>query len=82
MPNDTIIRKTDALGRVTLPSAFRHALGLDLGEAVALTLEGDVVHVRRVTHACAVCGATDGLSPVRDSFLCADCRNLLGERAK
>lgn len=82
MPNETHIRKTDALGRVTLPSSFRRALGLGLGETVLLTLEGDVIHVRRVTHVCTVCGAADDLSPVRDSWLCAECRRLLGERAE
>ena len=82
MPNELIIRKTDSLGRVTLPSTFRRALGIGLGDTVSLTLEGDVIHVRRVTHVCAVCGAADDLSPVRDSWLCADCRRLLGDRAE
>ncbi len=82
MSNETIIRKTDSLGRVTLPSSFRQALGLELHAPVELTLEGDCIRVCRVTARCAVCGGTEGLEPIRDSLLCADCRRLLGERVK
>jgi AbrB family looped-hinge helix DNA binding protein len=43
----THVSRVSEKGQVTLPKAFRDALGIRAGERVAFDLEGDSIRVRR-----------------------------------
>jgi len=42
-----MIRRIDGLGRIVIPKDIRIALGLRLGESVAITVENNVVILKK-----------------------------------
>lgn len=67
------IRHIDELGRIVIPADLRHALGLEPGFAVALSLQGNAVLLEPHTETCAICGGTCDLHPIGERFICSTC---------
>ena len=72
-----IKRKVDDLGRVVIPAAIRRALGLEVGEEVEVSLEGERVVIAKATDRCAFCGAGDELTHFRGKGVCWSCAGAL-----
>ncbi len=85
MAGQGIRRKIDDLGRVVIPSQFRHELGIDEGDELEITLEADRVVIGPAVDQCTFCGAEDELATFRDKPVCWSCmaavRALDRERA-
>ncbi|MFO8076058.1 MAG: AbrB/MazE/SpoVT family DNA-binding domain-containing protein [Egibacteraceae bacterium] len=77
MAGQGIRRKIDDLGRVVIPSQFRHELGIDEGDELEITLEADRVVIEAAVDQCTFCGAEDGLATFRDKPVCWSCMAAL-----
>ena len=77
MKSQGIPRKVDDLGRIVIPAEFRRLLGIQDGDELEVTVEGDRLVLARIDPSCAICGATHDLRPFRDRHVCATCRSEL-----
>jgi transcriptional pleiotropic regulator of transition state genes len=59
-----VARKVDQLGRVVLPVEMRKALGIDVGDLVMMSDEGDRIVLEKVEQRCVFCGSTE--QPLRE----------------
>ena len=69
-----IIRKVDELGRVVLPVEMRRTLGIEERDPLEISLEGEMVVLRKVQNACVFCGGKLDLAEFSGKCVCAECR--------
>lgn len=70
-------RKIDDLGRIVLPVELRRLHGIQTGDSLEISVDGDAIVLRKLSPGCIFCGETDGLSSFRDRSVCRDCRDDL-----
>ena len=66
-------RKVDDLGRVVIPASMRRVLGIGEGDELEVTLDGDVLHLRKPVERCMFCGTAEELSEVLGRPVCWSC---------
>lgn len=72
-------RKVDGLGRVVLPAEMRKQLGIDVGDLVDISIDGNHVVLEKVEQRCVFCGSTDELHEHRGKLVCAACVAALSD---
>ena len=77
MKDGRILKSIDELGRLGIPKHMRQALGVNDGEAVELTLEGDTLIIRKSSEDCLFCGGKTGLITFNGKQICAGCISKL-----
>jgi transcriptional pleiotropic regulator of transition state genes len=70
-------RKVDDLGRIVLPVELRRLHGIQTGDALEISVDGDAIVLRKLSQGCVFCGSVDGLSSYRSRAVCTDCRDGL-----
>ncbi len=70
-------RKVDDLGRIVLPVELRRLHGIQTGDALEISVDGDAIVLRKLCPGCIFCGTEDGLSSYRDRSICRTCRTEL-----
>jgi transcriptional pleiotropic regulator of transition state genes len=70
-------RKVDDLGRIVLPVELRRLHGIQTGDALEISVDGDAIVLRKLSPGCVFCGSPDGLSTFRSRAVCGDCREEL-----
>jgi transcriptional pleiotropic regulator of transition state genes len=70
-------RKVDDLGRIVLPVELRRLHGIQTGDALEISVDGDAIVLRKLAQGCVFCGAGDGLTTYRDRSVCGPCRDEL-----
>jgi transcriptional pleiotropic regulator of transition state genes len=75
-----MVRKIDDLGRVVLPVELRRLYGIQAGEPLAISVDGDAIVLRKLDEGCVFCGSASSLSLFRDRAVCAACATELGQR--
>ena len=70
-------RKVDDLGRIVLPVELRRLHGIQTGDALEISVDGDAIVLRKLSPGCVFCGAADGLSTFRSRAVCGECRDEL-----
>jgi transcriptional pleiotropic regulator of transition state genes len=73
-------RKVDDLGRIVLPVELRRLHGIQTGDALEISVDGDSIILRKLNVGCTFCGATEGLATYRDRALCESCHAELSSR--
>ncbi|HET9443742.1 MAG TPA: AbrB/MazE/SpoVT family DNA-binding domain-containing protein [Acidimicrobiales bacterium] len=80
MKDTGMARKVDDLGRIVLPVELRRLHGIQTGDALEISVDGDAIVLRKLSRSCVFCGAEEALSHYRSRPLCAGCRSdLSGE---
>ena len=74
-------RKVDDLGRIVLPVELRRLHGIQTGDALEISVDGDSIVLRKLAQGCVFCGTPDGLSTYRTRSICTGCRDGLNEPA-
>lgn len=74
-------RKVDDLGRIVLPVELRRLHGIQTGDALEISVDGDSIVLRKLLVGCVFCGTSDGLSSYRSRSICTDCKDGLTEPA-
>ena len=72
-------RKVDDLGRIVLPVELRRLHGIQTGDALEISVDGDSIVLRKLAQGCVFCGTVDGLSSYRSRSICLGCRHELAE---
>lgn len=75
MKDTGMARKVDDLGRIVLPIELRRLHGIQTGDALEISVDGDAIVLRKLSAGCVFCNTTDGLSVYRDRAVCAECRD-------
>jgi AbrB family transcriptional regulator, transcriptional pleiotropic regulator of transition state genes len=70
-------RKVDDLGRIVLPVELRRLHGIQTGDALEISVDGDSIVLRKLSQGCVFCGTSDGLSSYRSRSICTGCRDGL-----
>jgi transcriptional pleiotropic regulator of transition state genes len=70
-------RKVDDLGRIVLPVELRRLHGIQTGDALEISVDGDAIVLRKLSPGCIFCGAESDLSSYRDRAICRGCRDDL-----
>ena len=79
MKSSGIVRKVDNLGRIVIPIEIRRALSIDIKDPLEISLDGDLIVLRRQTINCALCGSKTAERKVGDKYLCAECIKRIKE---
>ncbi len=72
-----IARRIDHLGRIVIPSEYRKVFGIETGDLLDMTIEGDAVLVRRLERSCVFCHSLDDLGMFRGKLVCHSCHTAL-----
>lgn len=74
-----IIRRIDPVGRIVIPMEIRRALDIKRGDAMDISVEGDVITLRKHEDSCTFCGSTRALASYRGKLICSACRKKIGQ---
>lgn len=77
MKTTGIIRKVDELGRVVLPVEMRRTLEIEERDPLEISLEGEVILLRKVQRVCVFCGGSRDLKEYNGKHICSACRKEL-----
>ena len=72
-----IIRKVDELGRVVLPVEMRRTLGIEERDPMEISMEGEMIILRKVQSTCVFCGGKTDLLELNNKCVCWECRKEL-----
>ncbi len=75
-----IVRKVDELGRVVLPVEMRRTLGIEERDPMEISMEGEMVILRKVQSTCVFCGGKKDLLEFNNKWVCYECRKELLSR--
>ena len=68
----------DKMGRIVIPVSIRKAISADIGDQLELSLENDILTVKKAISTCVFCNqANDNMKLVNGKYICADCLNSL-----
>ncbi len=73
MASSGIRRKVDDLGRVVIPVGLRRNLGIDEGDLLEFSVEGERIILARPSDRCVLCAADTSLVEFRGRRVCASC---------
>ena len=68
-----IVRKTDPLGRLSLPAEIRRTYNIGPGSEIEISTLGDSIILKKYENTCVFCGSTDSLKIFKDKSVCAKC---------
>jgi transcriptional pleiotropic regulator of transition state genes len=73
-----IVRKIDELGRIVLPSELRKVLGMQHGDELSISVDGDLVILEKRQDACVFCGADSPTVEYKGRRVCERCAIEVG----
>ena len=70
-----IIRDIDNVGRIVIPRQFRDDLGINGGDAIEISVEGNAILLRKKVRRCVFCGTENNLKDcvLHGGSVCCDC---------
>ncbi len=72
-----MIRKVDSLGRIVIPATLRSSLGVESGDLLEMTVEGEALVLKKFSCVCTFCGGREDLVTYMDKPVCRQCiRNM------
>jgi transcriptional pleiotropic regulator of transition state genes len=66
-------RTLDKLGRVVLPMSMRKALGIQVGDDLDVTMEGERIILQKCRNGCVFCDSTERLVLFNGRKVCGAC---------
>lgn len=80
MRKGSIIRRVDSLGRIVIPIELRKMVGMECGQDVEMTVQGETLELRRFAPGCIFCGSYDHVLTYEGKYVCTDCCRKLAQR--
>jgi len=68
-----IVRKTDEMGRFTLPRELRRVLNIEYKDGLEIFTENDCIILRKYQPACVFCANTKEVSQFKGKNVCEEC---------
>jgi len=75
-----ISRPIDELGRIVIPKEIRNALGICPKDEIEIYIEDGNMIMRKAVPCCAICGSEEGLLPLGEKYICAECAETVKNR--
>lgn len=72
-----IVRKTDNLGRVVLPSELRRYMDFEKGDSVSITIQNKYIVLKKFKQSCAICNGNDNVIEFKGKGICQKCLNKI-----
>ncbi|MCR5637167.1 MAG: AbrB/MazE/SpoVT family DNA-binding domain-containing protein [Clostridiales bacterium] len=69
----------DTLGRIVIPVGVRRELDIKEGERLELSLEKNLITLKKITDSCIFCSSEDNLTEYKDKFICESCLKNIGK---
>ncbi|MFA5714950.1 MAG: AbrB/MazE/SpoVT family DNA-binding domain-containing protein [Candidatus Paceibacterota bacterium] len=66
-------RKLDNLGRVVIPMELRKTMGLNIGDGLEISTEGETIILRKFQPGCTFCGGRHELRRLGGQNVCRHC---------
>jgi transcriptional pleiotropic regulator of transition state genes len=66
-------RKVDDLGRIVLPVELRRLHGINTGDALEISVDGDSIVLRKLLQGCVFCAAEGDLREYKGRSICEPC---------
>lgn len=82
MESTGIVRGIDDLGRIVIAKSFRKALGIQEGDPLEESIDGDKIILRKYQQSCVVCGNKEHLWESKGKMVCQDCVDRLASLAR
>ena len=73
MTDTGIVRRVDDLGRLVIPMELRRTLGIHVKDPISISVEDERIILEKHRGSCAICGAEENISLIKDRPVCADC---------
>ena len=73
MKDTGMARKVDDLGRIVLPVELRRLHGIQTGDALEISVDGDAIVLRKLGAGCVFCGTPSDLREYRGRAVCGSC---------
>jgi len=70
-------RKVDDLGRIVLPIELRRLHGIQTGDALEISVDGDAIVLRKLAHGCVFCDGVCALREYKGRVICGACADEL-----
>lgn len=68
-----MIKKIDNLGRVVVPKGYRQMLGLEPGDQLDVSVDGENLLITPHREGCVLCGGLGVLQTYLSKNICSDC---------
>ena len=73
MNHSGIVRNIDELGRFVIPKELRTAFGIQNGDPIEISADGDEIILKKHYPYCIFCGNQDDVSVFNGKKICAEC---------
>ena len=70
-------RKVDDLGRIVLPVELRRLHGIQTGDSLEISVDGDAIVLRKLARGCVFCRGERELREHKGRSVCEPCRQEL-----
>ena len=70
-------RKVDDLGRIVLPIELRRLHGIQTGDALEISVDGDAIVLRKLSTGCVFCSGVLELRDYKNRLVCGSCADEL-----
>ena len=77
MKDTGMARKVDDLGRIVLPIELRRLHGIQTGDALEISVDGDAIVLRKLAAGCVFCGDETRLREYKGRTVCSSCASEL-----
>ena len=73
MKSTGLPRRIDHLGRIVIPVELRRLLGIDEGDYLGFSSDGDRIVIEKVEERCTFCGTPSELRTFKGKLVCDTC---------
>jgi transcriptional pleiotropic regulator of transition state genes len=73
MKSTGVVRKIDELGRLVLPSELRRVFGINEGDELEISVDGERVILQKRRDLCVFCGSEGSSVQYKGRTVCGDC---------
>ncbi len=81
MKTNVIIRTTDHLGRVVLPSALRYLMNINQDDFLEFFVDEESIILKKYMRGCIFCKNAEELKDIQGKIICQSCLKELKELA-
>ena len=80
MKSTGVVRKIDELGRIVLPSELRRVFGINEGDELEISVDGERVILQKRQDLCTFCGGDGTSVKFRERRICESCLTAIRSR--
>ena len=79
MKSTGIVRKVDELGRIVLPIELRRTLGIEIKDALEISVDSQYIILSKYEPSCVFCGSNKDVKAFKNKKVCAKCADEIAK---